>query len=84
MLPGRHAVPSYFHNGSLTGASWLSEGHVVLIKTLAQEQISVSLTYREKRRILPLSISQSESQVETRVRDNNPERWVWVGGGFNL
>lgn len=47
----------------------MREVHVVLINTLAQEQISASLTYREKRRILPLSISQSESQAETRVRD---------------
>ena len=34
-----------FHNGDLTRQS---EGHVALIKALAQEQISASLTYREK------------------------------------
>lgn len=73
-------VPSNFHNGSLTGASRLSEVHVVLINTLAQEQISASLTYREKQRILPLSISQSESQAETRVKDKTLMRWVSGGG----
>lgn len=70
-------APSYFHNGNLTGASRLSEVHVFLINTLAQEQISASLTYREKQRILPLSISQSESQAETRVRDKS---LVGLGG----
>lgn len=60
-------VPSYFHNGSLIGASQLSEGHVALIKALAQEQISASLTYREKRGKLPLSISQSEKQARRKL-----------------
>lgn len=74
-----HTVPSYFHNGILTGASRLNEVHVVLINTLAQEQISASLTYREKQRILAVSISQSESQAQTRVRDKTVVRWVWGG-----
>lgn len=72
-------VPSYFHNGSLTGAGRLSEGHVALIKALAKEQISASLTYREKRGKLPLSISQSKRQAKTRVRD----KW-WGKDGLNL
>lgn len=79
LVPGRRTEPSYFHNSSLTGVSRQSEGHVALIKALAQEQISASLTYREKPGKLPLSISQSKSQAKTRVRD----KW-WGKDGLNL
>lgn len=44
LIPRRLPLPSYFHNGSLTGASRLREGHVALIKALAQKQISALLT----------------------------------------
>ena len=65
LFPGPRTVLSHFHNGCLTGASRLSAGSIALITASAQEQISASLTYREKREKLPLFISQSERQANT-------------------